>query len=416
MLRDKLRDTVARRDQERVELLRDLVQIRSVTGGESEIQGAVETAFERAGLEVRRQCVDVSRVSEQLRGMRDRDFEGRSNVIGVLRGSGGGRSLLLNAHVDTVLPGESSRWTHPPFDAVLDDGAVWGRGACDMKAGLVACLHAVLAIRDAELRLKGDVVIAATVAEESGGAGAVAFALDEPRTDAAIVTEPTGLCIAPAHAGAMQWRVTLEGRSAHACVRSQGVSAMEKFVALFGFLRQYEEERVSEVDHPLFAAIDNPVPLNVGVVQAGDNVTVVPERLVAEGRIGMMPGEDLDSVQRDFEDRILNWAAGDAWLREHPPAIEWGGVRFAASETPEHHPLVETARTTFEAVLDRPAEVRGMTYGTDMSHFIGVSGVPTILFGPGDMALAHQADERVPVEELHAATRVLAATAAAWCG
>jgi len=336
-------------------------------------------------------------------------------VIGVLRGTGGGRSLLLNAHVDTVLPGDEARWTHPPFSGALVDGEVWGLGACDMKAGLVACLYAVLAVQDAALELRGDIVLAATVGEESGGAGAIGYALDAAPTDAAIVSEPTGLAIAPAHAGAAQWRVTLEGRAAHACLRETGVSAIERFVSLHEFLYEYERARIASVRHALFANVRNPVPLNVGIVQGGEWAIAVPDRVTVEGRLGMVPGEDLDTVCDDFAAQLAEWADADEWLRDHRPVVEWSGVRFAPSEVPADHDLVETAAAAFESTQAQRPEITGMTYGTDMTHFNRVAGIPTILFGPGDMALAHRNDERVPVEQLHAATGVLAGTAVRWC-
>ncbi len=411
----RLTDAVRRREGERVQFLRKLVRTPSLTGYEAEIQDLLESAFAGAGLEVRTQQLDAERIGSFLPTVAGSDLSARPNVIGALRGGGGGRSLLLNAHVDTVLPGDEARWTHPPFSGALIDGEVWGLGACDMKAGLVACLFALVAIRDAGIALRGDIVLAATVGEESGGAGAIGYALDEAPTDAAIVAEPTGLAVAPAHAGAVQWRVTLEGRAAHACLRETGVSAIEKFVSLHGFLQAYERQRIATVEHALFATVGNPVPLNVGIVRGGDWAIAVPDRVTVEGRLGLVPGEDIDAVCDEFAAQVAEWADADAWLCDHRPLLEWTGVRFAPSEVSADHDLVETAVTAFEATQERRPQIKGMTYGTDMTHFNRIAGIPTILFGPGDMALAHRNDERVPVEQLHAATSVLALTAAQWC-
>lgn len=412
----RLHEAVERRDAERVALLQELVRIPSVTGQEALIGTVLGSAFEDAGLRVRTQDVDAARVSRYLAGGQSADFSDRPNVVGTWHGNGGGRSLLLNGHMDTVVAGDEDAWTHPPFAGECVDGEIWGRGACDMKAGLVSCLYAIRAVRDAGLELRGDVILAATIAEETGGAGSVAAALDGPKTDAAIVAEPTGLAIAPAHTGAAALRITLQGQSAHACVRDLGVSAVEKFVALFGFLQSYETRRKRAVEHPLFAEVENPVPVNVGVIAGGESPTIVPERAHADVRIGIAPGEDFESVRREFEAEIQEWGAHDEWLRDQPPRLEWTGVSFPPSEVPPEHDLVETARSSFEALTSRPAQIRGMTYGTDMTHFVRIAGTPTILFGPGDMALAHGADERVPVDQVHAATRVLAGTLVAWCG
>lgn len=410
----QLRKAVAAREAERLEFLRELVELQSLTGSESAIQTRLEGAFADAGLDVRRQEIDSDRVSAHLPASSGESFEGRPNIIGVMPGSGGGRSLLLNGHVDTVSAGDESQWRHPPFSAALVDGEVWGRGACDMKAGLVACLYAVIAIRDAGLSLRGDAVIAATVGEETGGAGAIAYALDGVRTDAAIVTEPTRLSIAPAHMGAAAVRIALRGRSAHACVRHIGVSAIEKFVSLFAALEHYEAERNRGLNHPLFLEVASPLPLNVGIVRGGEAPTIVPEDVVADVRVGIAPGEDMREVQRDFEAWITTRSRDDDWLKDHPPTFEWKGVAFGPSEVPAKHEIVTTARDAFRGLLDAEPRVEGMTYGTDMTHLNCIAGIPTILFGPGDMSLAHCPNERVPVDDVRAATLVLAGMLAAW--
>jgi len=410
----QLKVAIASRDAERVEFLRELVSLPSVTGGEAAIQGRIEQAFAEAGLQVRRQQIDADRVAHHLPAAREESFEGRPNILGTMAGTGGGRSLLLNGHVDTVLPGDDSEWRHPAYSAALVDGEVWGRGACDMKAGLVACLYALIAVRDVGLALRGDVVIAATVGEETGGAGAIACAMAGLRMDAAIVTEPTRLAISPAHAGATAVRITLNGRRAHACLRDEGVSAIEKFVTLFAALGEYEASRNSAIDHELFRNILRPLPVNVGIVRGGESPTIVPSELSAHVRIGIAPGEEIDDVRREFAEHIRRWAASDDWMSDHEPSLEWTGVAFGSSEVPPDHPIVLAAGNAYREFLDESPRLAGMTYGTDMTHFNRIAGIPTILFGPGNMALAHRANERIAVDELHAATRVLAGSVAAW--
>jgi acetylornithine deacetylase len=412
-LTERMLATVTATADERVELARRLVQTPSVTGTEGALQELIAGRLAASGLEVEVQEVDFTAAAPHLGDAGDRDFTGRPNVVATRRGTGGGRSLLISLHVDTVAPGREERWTHPPYAAVVDGGAIWGRGACDMKGSIAAAVHAVEALADAPLR--GDVVIAAAVAEESGGAGTVSYLLGSEPPEAAIVMEPTRLAVVPAHAGATWFRITLTGKNAHACLPASGVSAIEKFVALFGELADYQADRLAEIAHPLFAAMPNAVPVNVGTVRGGDWPAMVPEEVVLEGRIGLVPGEEFGAISEAFEQRLHSWSMRDPWLREHPPRVEWTGARFLPSETPADAEIVTALTRAHRQVLGGEPPIEGVTFGADMTHLVRIGGIPTVMFGPGDIATAHQCDERLPIDELHAATAVLATLILDWC-
>ena len=259
-------------------------------------------------------------------------------MAGKRAGAGGGRSILLNAHIDTVPEGDHALWTQPPFAANVVNGRVYGRGSCDMKGGLVTHLAALDALAACGIRLKGDVTVAATVGEEDGGLGALSTVLRGYRADAALVTEPTQLALVTACEGSLVFRLTITGRSAHAATRDEGVSALEKFVPLFQDLQRMEQERNATLRHPLYDVFANKVPINVGVVRAGNWASTVPEILEAEVRVGFLPGEELEPFKRLVTERIQKVAAQDPWLRQHPPTIEFFGGQFIAAETPAHSP------------------------------------------------------------------------------
>lgn len=159
-----------------------------------------------------------------------------------------------------------------------------------------------------------------------------------------------------------------------------------------------------------------PWPLSIGIVQAGIWPAIVPERLVAEGRIGVALGERIEDVRRQVEETVRRAASADPWLTQHPPTVEWVGGVWQGTETSATHPLVETLKRAVGEVVGRPPVVRGATYGSDLRLFTNDFGIPGVLFGPGDIRQAHFTDESVPIAEVESAARALAVTMVEFCG
>lgn len=409
---DGLRDTL-------ISTLQDIVRVPSLTGDEGAVQQVVARHLTDLGLEIDVWEPDPALMAPHLDAVglpESGSWAGRPNVVGTLRGSGGGRSLILNSHIDTVEPGDPDRWTHPPFSGDYADGAVWGRGSLDMKGGLATNLVAVRALLAAGLTLRGDVMIESVISEEDGGAGTVAALLRPYRADGAIITEPTRLRLVAATGGSFVFRITIEGLAAHAAARDEGVSAIEVFSFLHAGLLAYEARRNAAITHPLYAPIANPVPLNIGTVRGGSWPSSVPEWLVAEGRGGLVPGESLGDVQRDFVAEVRRIAGGHPWLRDHQPVVEWITGQFTAGEIQPDDPLVGAVGAAHETATGTPMVIEGVTYGTDARHFLQIAGMPCVVYGAGDVTLAHQTDERMDIDVLLEATRTIALGVAAWCG
>jgi len=410
-------DAVDRRQDDLVDLLQQLIRVPSQTGEEGAVQEVVTERMTADGL-----ATDVWEPDpDSLMPYADHvtmapDFAGRPNVAGKVAGAGGGRSLILNAHIDTVEAGARSAWSVDPFGAEIKNERIYGRGACDMKAGLVTHLIALAALRDAGIRLGGDVVVLSTIAEEDGGAGALSAVLRGYRADGAIITEPTGLAVVPAQGGSLMFRMRVDGLSAHACVRDEGVSAVEKFALVHQGLLAFEARRNREIRHPLYAAIENKIPINIGVVRAGSWPSSVPEWLEAEGRAGLVPGEDLDDFRAHFLDEVATIATRDPWLRAHPPAVEWFGGQFAPAEIPTDAPLLQTVSGAHRNVAESEPTIEAVTYGADMRHFVATGETPCLMYGAGDVRLAHHADESISISEVITATKVMALTVLDWCG
>ena len=399
-----------------VDTLGALVRIPSVTGDEDVAQEYMAKLLKELGGEVDAWRPDVSALQGLPGYPGARVSTSRLDVVAEFAGTGEGPALILNGHIDTVSPGEEARWTYPPFSGTLMGDRLYGRGAADMKGGLVAAVGAVRALHKARLRLKGSIQVQSVHGEEDGGLGAFAALERGYKGDAVIVCEPTALSIVPAHAGVTIFRITVPGRAAHGCVREEGVSAFERFLPIHTALKALEDERNRTLRHPLYDDMRLPWPLSIGMVHAGIWPAIVPERLVCEGRIGVAIGEPLGEARRQLEDAVMRVAHADAWLREHPPTVEWVGGAWQGTATDASHPLVQgLARVVAEVTGKRPA-VHGAPYGSDLRLFTNDFGIPGVLFGPGDIRLAHFTDEYVSIAEVEAATLALAVTAAEYCG
>jgi acetylornithine deacetylase len=416
-LAEIIRGAVQARREDAVSLLQALVRTPSVTGEEGAVSEVVERAFSERGLDV--DTWEATR--EETEPYRDHvgeqsSYENRPNVAGTRRGTGDGRSILLNAHTDTVDPGDPAAWKGDPLSGTLEGDLLYGRGSCDMKGGLVTHLIALDALSDLGLGLRGDVTVAATVGEENGGLGALSTVLRGYRADAAIITEPTRLALVPAQGGSLVFRLKVPGRSAHAAVREEGVSAVEKFVPIFENLRELERERNGVLSHPLYDGVRNKVPINIGVLRAGNWASTVPESLLAEGRVGLIPGEEVDPFKDLVSERIAAVADRDPWLREHPPELEWFGGQFAPAEVEPDAPICEAVKRAHERVTGEKPPVEGVPYGADMRLFIHFGGMSCVMYGAGDVNAAHAPDEHISVAELLIATSTVACLLADWCG
>lgn len=399
-----------------VDLLCELIAIPSLSGGETSAQERVAAEMERCGLIVDRWQIDVDELCLHPAYTTEVEREEALGVVGTLGQDRGGRSLILNGHIDVVPAGDLANWSYPPWQGTVDGGRVYGRGAVDMKGGLCCALFAARALHQAGVRLRGRLMIESVVGEEDGGVGTLAAIQRGYRADGAVVVEPTQLQVAPAQAGALDFRITVPGQAAHGCLREEGVSAVEKFIPLHHALMELERERNEGVADPLFAGYRLPYALSVGKVRAGDWPSSVPERLILEGRYGVAVGENLDTARRQFEQRVAQAAEADAWLRDHPPRIEWWGGQYAPASIPSGHPLVTTLCDAYLGASGTSAQVAGMTYGADMRLLVNEGSTPAVLFGPGDVRHAHRHDEFVAVSDLAIAARTLALLSLRYCG
>ncbi len=401
-----------------IEDLANLVRVPSVAGSEAEVdvQDLCAEILGTLGTEVDRWEIDLDELEA------DPWFPGteapRDRAVGVVGTSGGEGipALILQGHLDVVPPGDPETWQGTdPFSAEIRGRALYGRGACDMKAGVAANLAAVRTLRAAGVRLERPLAVHCVVGEEDGGLGAFATMRRGHRGDAAVITEPTSGRIVTATAGALTFRIEVFGRSAHGSMRREGVSAFEAFLPIYQALSRLEAERNVNPD-PLFAGSDLPYALSVGTISSGDWASNVPDKLTAEGRLGVQLDEDPRQARVALEDVVAEVSAKDPWLRENRPIVTWPGGQFASGRIDPDHPLVDEVTA---AVLDTGGTappVGAEVYGSDLRLYAGIGGIPTLHYGPGDIRLAHGPQEHIELDDVLAVTRALVLLALRRCG
>lgn len=400
--------------------LQALIAIPSVGGSPAElqIQDWLAERWAEEQLQVDRWGIALTELQD------DPAFPGmevaRTTAVGVLaewRGTGTGPTLLFNGHTDVVPPGDLAAWSGDPFTPRLVPGPdgrqrLVGRGAADMKAGLVAAWAAVRAVRSSGIPLAGNVLLAPVSGEEDGGLGTYALlkhlAVRQIQPDWCVIPEPTSLDIIPANGGALTFRLTVHGRATHASRRTEGVSALTAFLPVMQALEDLERQRNTNVD-PLMQRWPIAYPLSIGTVQAGDWASTVPDLLTAEGRYGVALGESVDQARADFEAVVATACATDPWLREHPVQVQWWGGQFAPGRTDPDHPVVHAVQRAHEQLLTGSPQVYGGPYGSDLRLLTGFGNIPTLQYGPGDSKVAHAPDEWVDLDEVVDCARVLAA-------
>ncbi|HSC04195.1 MAG TPA: ArgE/DapE family deacylase [Solirubrobacteraceae bacterium] len=392
-----------------------------IVGGEGEVSRFVAGIYRELGAEV-----DVFGLEP-----------GRENAVGLIRGSGGGRSLICNGHVDVVPAGSVSNWRHDPFSGLIDGDRIWGRGSTDMKAGVLAQAFAARALKQSGVQLRGDLILEAVVGEEcmNNDIGVSATVERGYRADAAVVAEPTtgtrALAVMPTSPGQLWFTLTVQGKVTHAANRGQtlhpsgtgappGVSAIDKGLVILDGLRRLEQQWAFSKRHPLYRP--GQFTIMPGILEAGTSGVqfplFVPEHMRTEYLVWYPPDDDPDEVKAQIEDHVRQIAATDDWLREHEPRIDWR-LHWPAN-SPASDAITEAMISAHERAADDTrfagaAEVAGFP-AVDDASWLTLAGIPAISYGPGDLAVAHADDEFVRIDEVICATRAFALLAMEWCG
>lgn len=358
-------------------------------------------------------------------------YPGDPQLVARLSGRGGGRSLILNGHVDVASTAPDEPWTTPPFRPVRREGRIYGRGAADMKGGIAAALVALETVVATLGRPRGDIFVQSVTGEEMGEAGTLTAIEHTPRADLALVLEPSSGEVSLGQGGVVTGWITIQSpqtfhdamrrRMIHAGGGVLGASAIEKMMVVLQALQTLERHWAVMKSHPGFPP--GTTTINPAAIEGGRHPAFIADRCALWITVHFYPGETMEGVTREIEAAVRTAAAADPWLREHPPAFRWGGASmiedrgevFPAFETPSQHPgAVLVARAH--------ADVCGVAPGYRTSGgvcdagWLAERGIPAVIYGPGGWGQAHAVDEYVALDDLARCARVYARVIAGWAG
>ena len=416
-IKNKINKAINDNKDEIIAFVQELVRTPSLANHESGVQQIIHNKLNSIGLSSKIIPVIFSEL-EHHPAFNDDGFspDSRINVTAVWKGKNNAKSLILNGHVDVVPIGPEKLWDDDPFSGNIIDGKIYGRGSCDMKAGLSSGLFAISILKYLGFAPDGDIIFQSVVGEESGGCGTLTNIVKGYNADAAIILEPTSLKLSPIQSGALTFRLKVPGKATHASMRWDGISAIEKYSLIHQSIINFEKERHDSFDVEYYQSKDRVAPINIGTIEGGQWHSTVPESIIAEGRLGVFPGESNAKARQCFEDHINKFAQSDNWLKDHPPVIEWFEGQFESGQTSLDHPLIKELGKTYTNVSNQDAIIEGVTYGSDLRLFTNHANIPSVLFGPGDVRLAHAANEYIPISEILISTEVIANMIVNWCG
>ena len=373
-----------RSDNEVLATLQDVVAIESINaslpGGERGEAGMVEYLANFFD------TVDIPYETDEV-------LPGRSNIIATLEGENRDRVLLFECHMDTA---SVSVMTIPPYEPHIRDGLLYGRGACDTKAGGIAMIHAMKRFRDAGIKPPCTIKYAGAVDEEFSFKGASRLA-ETVQAEAAVISEPTELAVIRAHKGLARFHIVVKGVAAHSAKPYLGINAISKMTRL---IRAIEEEIAPTYDSMTHPLTGSPT-LNIGVISGGVQVNFVPDECIIDIDRRVIPGETPEEALVAFQERLARAKAADPDLDVR---METPYLMDNPMETPEDAHIVQVAVGACKSVIGQ-SEITGVPYGTDASKFTSV-GIPSIVFGPGSIDQAHAAVEWVECEQVLKAVNI----------
>jgi acetylornithine deacetylase len=415
--RKKILDTVDANRDKAIKFLRDILSIPSVTGDEGKIQAFLSDYLQEVGLEVDMWESDWEALKKHPGYIPvDRGYEGRPNIVATWKGTGGGRSLLLNGHTDVIPVGNGEGWSDDPWSAKVKDGRIYGRGSCDMKSGVASHILAVELLKSAGIRLKGDVLVDIVIDEEISGNGTLDTVIRGYKADAGISGETSGLAVQPACIGRIWFEIEIQGKAVGIQRRYQGVSGIELGYKITKAVEVLEAKRVAAVKHPLYPNAIDALPCMIGAFHSGNFPSSFPATCLLKGSMATVPGENHEGVKHSLVDHIAKVAVEDPWMKDHPPRVRFVGYDAQASEIPVNHLIVQTVSKNYIEVTGRPPEISGRQGAAD-TRFLNLYGnTPTVIFGPGSTAVMHSDDEYVSIEDYVTAIKVMALSIYDWCG
>ncbi len=395
-----------------VEFLCDLIQFKSTRGNEKEAVVFLREKFAALSgsaelIPIPDHLIDDPDYSFYQEGL---TYGDRPNLLIHLKGSGEGKSLIINTHVDVVPAPEG--WDSI-FTPEIRDCLVYGRGACDCKGQITMLYGLLMLIREFNIDLKGDIYFHMVIEEEVGGNGTLHMINSQPPADGVLILEPSSLDIHPSVRGAVWFEISCEGRAGHSGSEKKPVSAVKVGIDVIGILEKYHAELLARSKGvKYFERYENPMPLTFGMFHGGNWPSSVPQEAVIKGILGFLPNLGRQTVKDEIVDRIRR--DGGEWIRGHV-RVRFPMLNNDAYTIPDNHPLFRKFLDACRVNSHEPA-VRGMTASCDAWMYGRKLGIPTIVFGAGDLGSAHSVTEHVAINDINKGAAILLSFVDAWCG
>jgi acetylornithine deacetylase len=396
-----------------ITFLQEMISHKSVYLNEEGMQKYMACYLAKMGGNIDMWYPDIDQMRKHPAFCVDREnFDTSPIVVGEFKGCGGGKSLIINGHVDVVPEGDN--WDFGPYEGKLVDGIIYGRGANDMKGGFAAAIFALKAVLESGIKLKGDILVESVIDEEVGSSGALATVLRGYRADGAIIPEPTQYELVPANQGSTFFRISVKGKKAHGAYHYLGVNAIKKAHFIMDKLDELEELRQKDFYNDLFSRFKIQAPISVGKFSSGTWPSMSPDLAVMEGRYGITTSETVEEAKKYFEDFIYEACKEDHWLRENPPIIQWM-EHWNSGSTSLDSDIVQTVIRSYKEMENEEPVITGWAAPTDLSILTRYGNIPTLVFGPGNESL-HKNNEYIEVEDLRKYAKHMVSIIIDWCG
>ena len=418
MSKDKVNKWIDQNTDELIMFLQDIIRIPSVTGNEGPVQDYLCGYLKKLGLELDVFIPDLDDLRKHPAYVKEsQPYHGRPNIVATVRGSGGGKSLLFNGHIDVIPEGAAENWEHKPWSGDMVKGKIYGRGASDMKAGVAAYTMAIKAIIASGIRLKGDLIAEYVMDEELTGNGTLACVMKGYKADAGICCETSSMNVQPGSIGRIWFEIKVKGKAAGIQRRYEGVNAIDLGYIVTKIVSEYEAERLASISHPLYPDIKSSIPCMIGQFESGTYYSAFPDSCVLKGSMATVPGEDSNTVKERFITFVQRRSGEEhPWLRENPPEIIFTGYYAEPSEIPGDSPIVKVLGSNFESLMGYPSKISGRQGAADIRFMNKYGDTPTVIFGPGLTEQMHANNEYVLIDDYINAAKILAATVIDWCG
>ena len=394
--------------EKRIPFFQKLVQTPSTRGVEGHAQLLMHEEFEKCGLHT--EIVSI------MRGGEVEPLSRRPVVVGRLKGSGGGRSIILNCHMDTAPAGPLELWDKNPFSGEIRDGYIHGRGSWDDKAGCVSILLLLDMLNHMHLRLKGDLIVESVIEDEYSGNGTRACITDSLKADAAVIVDGHyNSRFATGHPGHLEFAITLHGQPAPSCRASAGQNAIEKACYLASGIQKWSD-RLHRMFEPGWEQACEGTLLNIGTIEGGGWIGTVPAKCTFEGLLRFAPPVNLDLMKSLLEQQITELCNEDPWLKQSPPTVAYGELQIEPVLLGRDNLFFRLLEEQISTVMHIPPEPYLCPGWCDLYYFHRFFQIPCCLFGPGKGDGAHRPNERFYIQDLIPHTQVLLQLVMKWCG